>query len=126
MDWIIGLNLFISHDLHPIECCKFGCSKYTSSFYCMLGNVHECIMHKLHGRMCIMNSWCTRSELKALSYYSKRKRASNVLPKGLFTTKNVLPECWRMLVFSMQWSQMVSNGPKWSPIQMVSNGLYWS
>ena len=53
-----------------------------ASFYCMLGNVDKCTMHKLHGRMCIMNSWCTRSELKAPSDYSKRKRASKVLTKA--------------------------------------------
>ena len=62
MDWIIGLNLLISHDLHPIKCCKFGYSKRTSSSHCLLGNVHECTMHKLHGRMCIMNSWCACSD----------------------------------------------------------------
>ena len=56
IDWITGLNLFISHDL---KCCKFGYSKRTSSSHCMLGNVHECTMHKLHGRMCIIHSWCT-------------------------------------------------------------------
>ena len=43
MDWITGLNLFISHDLHPIKCHKFDCSKHSSSFHCMLGNVHECL-----------------------------------------------------------------------------------
>ena len=74
MDWITGLNLFISHDLHPIKCRKFGYSKCTSSSHCMLGNVHECTMHKPHGRMCVMNSWCTRSELKASSDYSKRAK----------------------------------------------------
>ena len=71
MDWITRLNLFMSHDLHPIKCCKFGYSKCTSSSHCMLGNVHECTMHKLNEWMCIMNSWCTCSELKAPSDYSK-------------------------------------------------------
>ena len=71
MDWVTGLNLFISHDLHPIKYCKFGYNKCTSSSQCMLGNVHECTMHKLHGQMCIMNSWCTRSELRAPSDNSK-------------------------------------------------------
>ena len=47
MDWITWLNLFISHDFHPIKCCKFGYSNYliiscTSSSHCMLVNVHEC------------------------------------------------------------------------------------
>ena len=69
MDWITALNLFISHDLHPIKCLSY--SKRTSSSHCMLGNIHECTVHKLHGRMCIMNSWCTSSELKASSDYSK-------------------------------------------------------
>ena len=61
---IVGLDcgldcwtLFISHDLHPIKSCKFGCSKHTSSSHCMLENVNECTMHKLHGRMCMVNSW---------------------------------------------------------------------
>ena len=101
-DWITGLNLFISHDFHPIKCCKFGYSNCltiscTSSLYCMLGNVHECTVHKPHGRMCIMNSWCTRSELKALSDYSKHERAGT--DKGLF---NVLPEC-----HVERWCQML-------------------
>ena len=99
MDWIIGLNLFISHDLHPIKCRKFGYSNCTSSFHCMLGNVHECTMHKLHGRMCIMNSWCTPSELKAPSDYSKRAKEHH---KGLFTENNVLPECR-----GERWCQML-------------------
>ena len=43
-------------------------------------------MHKLHGWMCIMNSWCTRSELKAMSDYSKRKRASKILTKTSLLT----------------------------------------
>ena len=43
MDWITGLNLFISHDLHSIKCRKFGYSKL--SFHCMLGNVHECTVN---------------------------------------------------------------------------------
>ena len=47
MDWITGLNLFISHDLHPIKCHKFGYSNCTSSSHCMLGNVHERTTHKL-------------------------------------------------------------------------------
>ena len=74
LDWIIGLNLFISHDFHPIKCRKFGYSNCTSSSHCMLLNVHERTIHKLHGRICIMNSWCTRSELKAPSDYSKRAK----------------------------------------------------
>ena len=47
MDWISGLNLLILHDLHPIKYHKFDYSKHTSS-HCMLGNIHECTMHKLH------------------------------------------------------------------------------
>ena len=89
MDWITGLNLFISHDLHPIKCRKFGYSNCTSSFHCMLGNVHERTMHKLHGRICIVDSWCTRSELKAPSDVQKIIKSTD---KGLFTKNNVLPE----------------------------------
>ena len=86
MDWIAGLNLFLSHDFHPVKCRKFGYINYltiscTSPFYCMLGNGHEYTMHKLHGRLWIMISWCTCSELKALSDYSKHKRAWKVLTK---------------------------------------------
>ena len=90
MDWITGLNLFISHDFHPIKCRKFGYSiNCTSSSHCILGNVHECTMHKLHGQICIMNSWCTRSELKAPSDVQKIIKSTD---KGLFTKNNVLPE----------------------------------
>ena len=39
-------------------------------------------MHKLHGKLCIKNLRCTCSEFKALSYYSKYKRASKVLTKA--------------------------------------------
>ena len=85
MDWITGLNLFISHDLHPIKCRKFGYSKCTSSSHRMLGNVQERTMHKLHGRICIMNSWCTSSELKAPSDYSEYAKSIKNTDKGLFT-----------------------------------------
>ena len=102
MDWITGLNLFISHDLHPIKCHKFGYSNCTSSSHCMLGNVHERTMHKLHGRICIMNSWCTRSELKAPSDYSKHTKDRQNTDKGLFTKNNVLPEC-----HGDRWCQML-------------------
>ena len=88
--WITGLNLFISHDLHPIKCHKFGYSKHTSSSHCMLGNVHECTMHKLHGRMCIMNPWCTCSKLKAPSDYSKYAKRVSKIPTKASLLK---PEC---------------------------------
>ena len=102
MDWIAGLNLFLSHDFHPIKCCKFGYSNYltkscTSPSHYVLGNVHERTMHKLHGRMCIMNSWCTCSELKAPSDYSKHKRAWKVLTKGSllnYVLSECEEECW--------------------------------
>ena len=101
LDWTDGLNCWTKFVhitwLHPIKWCKFGCINYltiscTSSFYCMLGSVHECTMHKLHGRMCIMNSWCTCSEVKAPSDYSKHKRAWKVLTKGSLLNY-VLSEC---------------------------------
>ena len=61
-----------------------GYSNYltATSFLLHARDVHECTMHKLHERMCIMNSWGTRSELKAPSDYSKHKRASQVLTKA--------------------------------------------
>ena len=103
IDWITGLNLFMLHDLHPIKCHKFGYSKHISSSHCMLGNVHECTMHKLHGRMCIINSWCTRSEFKAPSDYSEHAKSIKNTDKGLFTTKtNVLMEC-----HGVRWCQML-------------------
>ena len=43
MDWITGLNLFVSHDFHPIKCHKFGyflILSYTSLSHCMLVNVY--------------------------------------------------------------------------------------
>ena len=100
IDWITGLNLFMLHDLHPIKCHKFGYSKHISSSHCMLGNVHECTMHKLHGRMCIINSWCTRSEFKAPSDYSEHAKSIKNTDKGLFTTKNKCTDgvSWRTLV----------------------------
>ena len=48
----------------------------------MLGNEYACTMRKAHGRMCIMNSRCARSELRAPSDHSKRKRAFQVLTKA--------------------------------------------
>ena len=101
MDWITGLNLLISHDLRPIKCRKFGYSKHTSSSHCMLGNVHECSMHKLHGWMCIMNSWCACSELKTPSVASMQ-RASKALTKASLLKTNVLPEC-----HGERWCQML-------------------
>ena len=47
MDWITRLNLFMSHDLHPIKCCKFGYSKHTS-----FPTAQECTMHKLYMNGC--------------------------------------------------------------------------
>ena len=44
--WTGLLDLFVSHDFHPIKCRKFGyflVISYTS--LCMLVNVHECTMH---------------------------------------------------------------------------------
>ena len=57
------------------------------------------MMHKLHGQMCTMSSWCTHSELKAPSEYSKYKSTD----KGFFTKNNVLPEyhgeCWCQMLY---------------------------
>ena len=93
MDWITGLNLFISHSIQSnvVNLVTATTSLYATSFYCMLGNVYEFTMHKLHRLMCT-NSWCTHSELKAPSDYSKRKRAPKVLTKAYFPINNVLPE----------------------------------
>ena len=102
LDWITGLNLFISHELHPIKCRKFGYSKCNSSSHCMLGNVHECTMHKLYGRMCIMNSWCTRSELKAPSDNSKRAKEHQKYRQRPLYKNNVATArvSWRTLVLN--------------------------
>ena len=75
VDWIAGLDwwtglldLICSFCMISIPSNVNLNSNYltvscTSSSHWMLGNVHECTMHKLHGRMCIMNSWCTHSAL---------------------------------------------------------------
>ena len=99
MDWIAGLNLFISHDFHPIKCCKFGYSNYLTISYIFLLHVWECtsVVPRLSvGKRLGMHTsaqctnymdgctWCTRSELKAPFDYSKRKRASKGTDKGLF------------------------------------------
>ena len=101
--WITGLNLSISHDFHPIKCHKFGYSNGTSSSHCTLGNVHKCTMHKLHGQMCIMYSWCVHavSSKHPLTIASVQKSVKNT-DKGLFTKNNVLPECHRE-----RWCQML-------------------
>ena len=110
MDWITGLNLFISYDLHPIKCRKFGYSECTSFSHCMLGN-EQCTMDKLHAWMCIMNSWCTCSELKAPSEF---KTASKVQTKGSLLKTNVLPEC-----HGERWCQMLY----WLAVTRLCNTL---
>ena len=88
MDWIAGLK-FILHDFHPIKCPKFGyflIISCTSSSHCMVENVNECTLHKLHGWMCTMSSLCTLSELKAPSVAMQKRIKST--DKGLFTKKN--------------------------------------
>ena len=76
------LQLFAELQYMYCNSCKFGYCNWAASFYFMLRNVHECTMHKLHGWMCVINLWCTLSELKAPSDYSKRKRAPKVLTKA--------------------------------------------
>ena len=61
----------------------------------MLGNVHAWV-HKLHGRMCIMNSWCT---CKAPSDYSKCKRASKVLTKASLLLLECDGKCWCQMLY---------------------------
>ena len=70
LDWITGFNLVTSHDFHPIKFaeCDYLTINCTSSSHCMLGNVHDCTLHKLHRRMFTISSWC---ELTAPSDCSK-------------------------------------------------------
>ena len=63
MDWITGLNLFMSHDFHTIKCrtfvysnCLITCISCTSSSHWMVGNEHERTMYKLNGRLCTISS----------------------------------------------------------------------
>ena len=84
LEWWTGLlDLICSYHMTSIQsnvnlvtsnCLIISC---TSSSHCMLGNAHECTVHKLHGRMCTMSSGCTCSEfkhVKAPSDYSKRAK----------------------------------------------------
>ena len=59
LDWIIGINLVTSHGFHPIKFAEFDylTINCTSSSHCMLVNVHECTLHKLHRQMFTMSSW---------------------------------------------------------------------
>ena len=92
MDWITGLNLFISHDLHPIKCRKFGYSNCTSSSHCMLGNVHECTMHKPHdGCVSGIHRVQEVSSKHSLTIASLQKSIKNT-DKGLFTKINALAD----------------------------------
>ena len=56
-----------------------------------------CTMHELDGRMCTMSLWCTHSEPKAPSDYSKHAKEHQSTDKGLFTTKITVP--WRTPVY---------------------------
>ena len=98
MDWLTGLNLFISHDLHPIKYCQFGYSKHTSS-HCMLGNIHECTMHKLHYRCA---SWIHGVQAVSSKHPVTIANVQKSI-KLLFTKHNVLPEChgecWCQLLY---------------------------
>ena len=88
LDWITGFNLVTSHDFHPIKFAEFDylTINCTSSSHCMLVNVHECTLHKLHRRMCIMSSWCEFTAPSGCSKYVKK--TPELLAKA--SLKNVL------------------------------------
>ena len=116
LDWTDGLDLICSyHTISiPIWCCKFGYSSciiisYTSSRECTrVHNAQATWMDVYQNR----NSWCTHSELKVPSYYSKYAKSIKSTDKGLFTRK-----------FTVPWRTLVSNAMLVSGYQAIAHSL---
>lgn len=89
-----------------------------------IGNVHECAMHKLHGRMCIMCSWHTCSELKAPSDYSRHaENHQKYWQRPHYAAINAKPHPPQYRVGGAEvgiWSLTISISPTWGK-QVMSN-----